>query len=89
MTELGDKEICFGPVNEIDDVYRDPQVRHRRMFAESADGPPLLGNPIKLSATPPALRTPPPLFGQHTDTVLHTLGYDDRQIATLREEGVI
>ena len=89
MTELGDQDICFGPVNEIDDVYRDPQVRHRRMFTESANGPPLLGNPIKLSDTPPALRTPPPLFGQHTEAVLRTLGYDDRQIAALRKEGVV
>jgi crotonobetainyl-CoA:carnitine CoA-transferase CaiB-like acyl-CoA transferase len=89
MTELGDKDICFGPVNEIDDVYADPQVRHRGMIGTAADGTPTLGNPIKLSDTPPALRTPPPLFGQDTDAVLHALGIDATHIASLRASGVI
>jgi crotonobetainyl-CoA:carnitine CoA-transferase CaiB-like acyl-CoA transferase len=89
MAELGDKEICFGPVNEIDDVYADPQVLHRGMLTGAADGPTTLGNPIKLSETPPSRRTPPPEFGQHTEEVLRGLGYDATAIAALRARGVI
>jgi crotonobetainyl-CoA:carnitine CoA-transferase CaiB-like acyl-CoA transferase len=89
MAELGDQDICFGPVNEIDEVYADPQVRHRGMFTPSPDGPPTLGNPVKLSDTPPSIRTPPPALGQHTDDVLRALGFDAQQIADLRERHVV
>jgi crotonobetainyl-CoA:carnitine CoA-transferase CaiB-like acyl-CoA transferase len=47
------------------------------------------GNPIKLSATPPTLRTPPPRLGEHTDEVLAGLGYSKGDIAALHERGVV
>jgi formyl-CoA transferase/CoA:oxalate CoA-transferase len=76
-------------VNTIADVFADPQLRHRGMIRETADGTPTLGNPIKLSATPPSLRTPPPVFGEHTDTVLAGLGIDAAAIAALRAAGTV
>ena len=89
LAELGEKEICFGPVNEIEDVFRDPQVMHRHMFAAVGDGPPMVSHPIKLSDTPAALRSRPPKFGEHTDPVLRDLGYDDEQISALRAEKIV
>lgn len=87
MAELGHKEICFGPVNGIDDVFADPQVRHRGMVIE--DGATrTIGSPIKLSETPASIRTAPPTFGQHTDEVLRSLGFSSDQIAQLRASGV-
>jgi len=53
------------------------------------DGRTTLGNPIKLSETPPALRVPPPALGQHTDEVLAALGYSRGDVAGLRERGVV
>jgi crotonobetainyl-CoA:carnitine CoA-transferase CaiB-like acyl-CoA transferase len=88
MAELGEVEICFGPVNEVDDVYADPQLRHRGMVIEQ-DGQRTIGNPIKLSDTPPSIRTPPPLFGQHTAEVLRSLGFDDDAVERLRGEGTV
>jgi crotonobetainyl-CoA:carnitine CoA-transferase CaiB-like acyl-CoA transferase len=88
LAELGTKEICFGPVNTIDDVFADPQLRHRGMVG--GDGATRhIGNPIKLSDTPPSVRTAPPTFGQHTDEVLRALGFGDRAIHQLRADGVV
>lgn len=92
MAELGGLEICVAPVSTLDEVYDDPQVRHRGMIAEM-DGP--LGrqrmpaSPIKLSETPASLRTPPPTFGADTDAVLAALGIERSEIERLRSAGVV
>jgi crotonobetainyl-CoA:carnitine CoA-transferase CaiB-like acyl-CoA transferase len=90
---LADKDICFGPVATIEEALADPQARHREMVVELPDrsGTPrrALGNPLKLSATPPTYRTPPADFGAHTDEVLCSLGYSASQIADLRRAGVV
>ena len=88
LAELGEKDICFGPVNDVEQMLADPQLRHRGMIVEQPGGPPTLGNPVKLSDTPAALRTPPPLFGQHTEEVLGQLGLDGAAIERLRADGV-
>jgi crotonobetainyl-CoA:carnitine CoA-transferase CaiB-like acyl-CoA transferase len=85
---LGDAEICFGPVNTVEEMFADPQVRHRGMVQEMG-GATLLGPPIKLSATPASVRTPPPTFGADTDSVLAALGFDAAEVARLRESGVV
>jgi crotonobetainyl-CoA:carnitine CoA-transferase CaiB-like acyl-CoA transferase len=92
LAELGDKDVCIGPVNTLDEALVDPQVRHRQM-AVDVDTPSgrqtALGNPIKLSDTPATVRTPPPGFGEHTDRILADLGYDAAAIADLRARGVV
>jgi len=92
MGELGALDICVGPVSTLDDVYADPQVRHRGMILE-VDGPAgkqrMPASPIKLSDTPPSVRTPPPVFGGDTDAVLARLGFDAAQAARLRGEGIV
>ena len=86
--ELAELEICFGPVNTLDETFADPQVRHRGMVV--GEGANLtLGPPIKLSETPATLRTPPGKFGQHTEEVLRGLGMGDADIARLRADGVV
>jgi crotonobetainyl-CoA:carnitine CoA-transferase CaiB-like acyl-CoA transferase len=90
--ELAELEICYGPVHTIEEALDDPQIRHRGMIAtmDTAMGPMLMpGPPIKLSATPASLRTPPARLGEHTDAVLAGLGYDDAAIGRLRAAGVV
>ena len=87
--------VSSGPINTIDRVFDDPQVRSREMeitMAHPLTGSPvrLIGSPLKMSATPPSYDHPPPLLGEHTDAVLGEmldLGVDD--VAGLRERGVI
>ena len=88
--------VPCGPVNRIDQVFDDPQVKARGMRVDmahdlAADGTvPLVANPIKMSATPPSYRTAPPTLGQHTDVVLRELlGCRDDDLAALRATGVI
>jgi len=69
--------VPVGPVQTVDEVVHDPQVLARGMVLETEHptaGPlRMMGCPVRLSATPPALRTPPPLLGEHTDEVLAEL----------------
>jgi crotonobetainyl-CoA:carnitine CoA-transferase CaiB-like acyl-CoA transferase len=48
-----------------------------------------LGNPVKMSATPPRLRTAAPALGADTEAILRELGYADGDIAALRERQVV
>src|SRR6266581_4585681 len=89
VAELADLEICFGPVATLGEALADPQVRHRGMVVEVDGGRRTLGNPIKLSDTPPTIRTPPPALGEHTDAVLASLGYSRGDIEGLRARGVV
>jgi crotonobetainyl-CoA:carnitine CoA-transferase CaiB-like acyl-CoA transferase len=83
-------------VNRIDEVFADPQVRHREMQISMAhptagDGEvSLIGNPIKLSETPVGYRRAPPTLGQHTDEVLReVLGMDGQEVERYRKNSVI
>jgi crotonobetainyl-CoA:carnitine CoA-transferase CaiB-like acyl-CoA transferase len=92
VRELADKEICFGPVSTLDETLADPQLRHRDMIVEmqTPGGRTLvIGSPIKLSETPASVRTPPPGFGAHTDSVLAALGFDSTQIVRLHSDSVV
>lgn len=62
-----------GPVNTVDRVLRDPQVRHRRMVVSDGERE-LLGNPIKTGA--PDTFTPAPALGQHTAELLRFLVHE-------------
>jgi len=86
--------VPCGPINNLDEVFENPQVlaRHMRIDMQhpTAGKVKLVGSPMKLSATPPAYDMPPPLLGQHTGQVLRdVLGWNDERIAELKEKGVI
>ena len=88
--------VPCGPVNDLEQVFRDPQVRHRNMVvslphALAADGEvQLIGNPLKLSETPVSYRRGPPTLGQHTDEVLgELLGIEGEELSRLREDAII
>lgn len=85
--------VPAGPIYLLSDLFSDPQVHHRRMLVE-IDHPRAgrikqTGVPVKLSATPGRLTSPPPLLGQHTEAVLRELGYSDAEIAAMRGEGAL
>jgi formyl-CoA transferase len=86
--------IPCGPVNNMQNLFADPQVLHRGMLAEvphpTIGTLHLAGTPIKYSETPAAIRLPPPLLGEHTDEILaNVLKHSPEKIAALREQGAI
>lgn len=85
--------IPCSPVNAIDEVFADPQVRARGLRVAidhpEQDALPMVASPLRLSATPVRYRSAPPVLGQHTDEVLREFGWSPREIDDLRERGVI
>ncbi len=92
--ELAQQEsFPCGPINTIDRVFRDPQVRAREMQIQmnspSYGALDLVASPMRLSASPVSYRRAPPSLGQDTHEVLRELHYTDDEIASLRDSGVI
>jgi len=83
-----------GPINDMQAVFNDPQVRARGLVQEvshpTAGSVPVLASPLNVPTSPAGVRLPPPLLGQHTEEVLaDVLGYDAEAVAALRQEGVV
>jgi crotonobetainyl-CoA:carnitine CoA-transferase CaiB-like acyl-CoA transferase len=86
--------VPCGPINDLGQVFRDPQVIARGLGIELphplAGTVPLVGSPIRLSATPVEHRRPPPLLGEHSGEVLADwLGMGPEAVEELRRDGVI
>ena len=85
--------VPAGPINTVPEALDDPHVHARGMVQELAhpDAGRVkgLGNPVKLSATPPAMRKAAPRLGEDTDAILAELGLDSPAIAALRAKGVV
>jgi formyl-CoA transferase/CoA:oxalate CoA-transferase len=94
LARLQKAGVPAAPINRVDEVLGDPQVRLRDMVVE-LDHPrlgtiPTLGTPIKASGTPPFRPAPPPGLGEDTERLLGTLlGYPAERIGALRQAGVI
>jgi crotonobetainyl-CoA:carnitine CoA-transferase CaiB-like acyl-CoA transferase len=91
---LNAADVPCGPVNSIEDVFKDKQVLHRQMLFE-IDDPVIgkikqIGTPIKLSETPVTYRNPPPELGQHTEELLSKLvGLSKEQIIALKKARIV
>jgi len=91
---LNDAGIPAGPVRNLQEVLTDEQLLTREMvhvLQHSSAGPvQVLGVPVKLSATPGAVRRAPPALGEHTEEILTgDLGLAASQITEMRAAGVI
>ena len=85
--ELMKNGVPSGAVMEVPDVMEHPHTRHRGMVWEK-DGWRNVGNPVKLSRTPPAARSKPRTFGADTRKVLGQVGYSTAEIDELLATGV-
>ena len=85
--ELMRNGVPSGAVLEVPDVLEHPHTKHRNMVWEK-DGYRNVGNPIKLSRTPPAVRSKPKKFGAETRAVLAERGYSPAEIEALVAEGI-
>ena len=93
LNALEAAKVPCGPINDLADVFADPQVRERAMTVDLphplAGSIRLVASPIKLSATPVRYRRAPPLLGNDSDDVLAEFGFDPEAIAALRTAGAI
>ncbi|HEY2486990.1 MAG TPA: CaiB/BaiF CoA-transferase family protein [Candidatus Binataceae bacterium] len=90
---LSRTDVCVGKMNTLDEVEADPQVQARKMIVEldTLEGRKVkqVGISVKLSETPGSIRSLAPTLGQHTEEVMHGLGYSDEQIEKWRADGSV
>jgi crotonobetainyl-CoA:carnitine CoA-transferase CaiB-like acyl-CoA transferase len=93
MPILMKADACVTPVNEIDELFDDPQIIARKMVVE-LDHPTLgkikqVGIPFKMSGTQPEIRSMAPLTGQNTAEILAELGYSKTDIKKMKDAGFV
>lgn len=85
--------VPCGPINRMDEVFADPQVRHLGMAAPVQHGSlgkiEVVNQAVRLSRTPSQIAHPTPEKGEHTDEVLREYGYDDKSIAEYRARKIV
>lgn len=87
-------KVPCGPINNLAEVFQDPQIQARGMvntLAHPLSEPlQLVASPMRLSETPVRVDLPPPMLGQHTDLVLaQLLGLSTAEIADLHARQVV
>jgi len=87
--------IPCGPINTIDQVFADPQVKHLGMAtpmprsAAAGGDTHVVASPLNFSGLSRDIRLPTPEAGDHTDEVLRSIGYAESEIAALRAKGIV
>ncbi len=94
LRQIRNAGVACGPIQTVDEVFADPQVRARGMRVAmphpTAGEVDVTGSPLTLSDTPVEYRLPPPLLGEHTEQILTTLlGYSPQDVERLRSEEVV
>lgn len=82
----------WAPVQNALELGNDPQLRANGYIREVKDVEgntrELVANPVQFDNTPPDIRRGPQ-FAEHTDEILHELGYDDERIIDLKIAGAV
>ncbi|MEO8777872.1 MAG: CoA transferase [Rhodanobacter sp.] len=94
LAALEPATVPCAPVNTLDQVFDDTQIKARGMQIDLphpvAGHVPGVANPVRFSATPVQYRHAAPELGRHTEEVLQgLLGVDAAELAELDAAGVI
>lgn len=87
LEKLAAAEIPAAPINTVPEAVNDAQAKARGLIVQLEH--PTLGtaksiaNPIRYSRTPVTYRLPPPLLGEHTNTILQALGYSPEEVQSM------
>jgi crotonobetainyl-CoA:carnitine CoA-transferase CaiB-like acyl-CoA transferase len=86
-------DVPCGPVHDYESVFKDPQVIFNNLIRtlphSRLQQVRTVGNPIRLSKTPPLEKRSAPVLGEDTIDVLRGLGFDESEIGNLREKKII
>ncbi|MBV8169421.1 MAG: CoA transferase [Alphaproteobacteria bacterium] len=85
---LREQSVCYAPVLELDEAWRQPVLRERDMVRTGEDGTEHLGTPILFAAEPGNATSRVAQLGEHTDAILERLGYDEPARQRLKKTGV-
>jgi crotonobetainyl-CoA:carnitine CoA-transferase CaiB-like acyl-CoA transferase len=86
--------VPCGPINNMQQVFEDPQVRHRGLKVEiptlAGVACPTVASPMRFSQTPVEYTVPPPTLGQHTQEILQELlGMRREAVDALAAKGIV
>lgn len=85
---LAEQGVCYAPVLDMDEAWRQPLLRERDMVREGEDGIEHLGTPIRFMVEPGEASARVAELGEHTDAILESLGYDKETRRRLKDAGV-
>ena len=93
VSRLVAADVLTAPINEVEDVVKDPQIHHNQMIVP-VEHPQLgrvevTGVPIRFYGTPCQVKRHPPMQGEHSREVLTELGYEDAMIDDMIVKGVV
>lgn len=87
------QEIPAGPINDTRSIWEDEHVAQRELRqsfeCEDRGRIDVVDHPVRFANLETELETPPPKLGEHTDSVLESIGYSDDEIEALRSEEVV
>jgi len=90
---LEEAGVVAGPIYNMDQVYKDPQVLARKMLVDLEDSDlgtiHNIGIPVKLSGTPGQIRTRAPMLGEHSAEVLLEHGFSQSEVDQLVSGNVV
>ncbi|OZI35972.1 CoA transferase [Bordetella genomosp. 1] len=93
LARLKEAGVPAGSINAVDEVFEDPQVRHRGMLRHLphpvAGEVPQVMNPLRFGEATLRVDRAPPVLGQHTEEVLASLGLSAEQIGDYRRRNII
>ena len=93
LATLTAADVPCGPIRNVLEAFASPEAQALHM-AVDVEHPALgvlrqVGIPIEFSVTPGAIRTAPPLLGEHTDEILAEIGLSPGKIDRLRADGIV
>lgn len=90
LEKLAKADIPAAPINTVSEAVNDAQTRARGLIVQiehpSIGTAKSIANPIRFSNTPISYRLPPPLLGEHTGTILQSLGYTVDEVKSMASE---